>query len=196
MTSHAARRAAAAIIHRARNTARDDPRSRGADWRTATVSTVNSTGTIVTSDGITARCMQAYRVPTVGDQVVIHRSGSGNWIAQGRLRTDADSWTALTLSGGWTAYGSPYYTPSYRLNNDGTASLCGLAKAPSGTSGVSTVCTLPSAAWPASKVRFTTEVASSIFAVLDISNTGVVQINDYSGTASWAALDIAHYRRI
>jgi hypothetical protein len=194
VSSHAARRAAAAIAHRARQQARADPRTRGADWRTATVSTVNSTGTIVTSDGITARRLQSYRAPAVGDQVIIHQSGSGNWICPGRLATTNDGWTTLSLSGSWSAWGSPYNTPAYHDNRDGTVSLCGLAKAPASTTGASTVCTLPSALWPASKARFTTEVASGVFAVLDVNVNGTVQINDYAGTASWAALDMARYR--
>jgi len=195
MTSHAALRAATAVAARARQTARDDPRARGADWRTATVTTVNAGGTIATSDGITARCLQSYRAPAVGDQVVIHRSGSGNWICPGRLSTTNDGWTTISFAGTlWTAFGSPYYTPGYRLNRDGTASLCGLAKAPASTTGASTICTLPAAVTPVSKARFTTEVATGVFAVLDVNNNGTVQINDYSGNASWAALDVARYR--
>ena len=56
--------------------------------------------------------------------------------------------------------------------------------------------TLPSTLWPASKARFTTEVANGVFGVLDINTNGTVQINDYSGNASWAALDIARYRLV
>ncbi|GAA1888460.1 hypothetical protein GCM10009837_07910 [Streptomyces durmitorensis] len=60
---------------------------RGADWRLATVQTVNGDGTILTADGITVRCLETYVQPVVGDLVVISQSSSGNWLATGRTAT-------------------------------------------------------------------------------------------------------------
>ncbi|WP_053801278.1 hypothetical protein [Streptomyces rimosus] len=174
------------------------PAVRGADWRLAVVATVGTDGTVTTTDGIIVRRMATYLTPAVGDTVVISISSSGNWLAHGRTAsaTTAGTWQPLTLSGGWTTYGTPYWTPSYRVNGDGTVSLSGLAKAPATAGQPQTLCTLPAAIVPASKARFPTEVASGIHGVIDVNGTGVgtLQIQDYSGNASWAALDVVRYR--
>lgn len=169
---------------------------RRADWRVAIVSTVGSDGTITTTDGIIARRRATYVSPVAGDQITITVSGAGSWIAEGRTApaTTAGTWVPLTFSGTWSAWGSPYYTPAYRINGDGTASLCGLAKAPASTSGISTIATLPTEARPASKCRFVTQMTASTTGSLDINTSGTVQIGDYSGTATWAVLDVARYR--
>lgn len=194
MTSHIARRVAAAVARQAPRKAAADPKARGADWRTATVATVGTT-TVTTTDGIPCRRMQSYLAPLVGDQIVITRSGNGNWIAKGRLATDS-GWQTLSLASGWSAWGAPYWTPGYRINEDGTASLCGLAKAPASTSGNATVGTLPAAAAPLNRVHVPCVVNTSIQAALEITSAGVVQITNYSGTAAWAGLDVATRYRL
>jgi hypothetical protein len=86
-----------------------DPRVRGADWRTATVATVGTDGTITTADGVICRRMATYDHPVVGDQIVIHRSGAGNWLAAGRLVRSTDTeWTTYTpaITNGGTAVAS------------------------------------------------------------------------------------------
>ncbi|MER5461681.1 hypothetical protein ABT010_13525 [Streptomyces sp. NPDC002668] len=65
----------------------DAPSVRGSDWRLAVVATVGTDGTIVTSDGITARCMESYLLPTVSDLIVITQSSNRNWLAWGRGST-------------------------------------------------------------------------------------------------------------
>lgn len=65
----------------------ESPAVRGADWRLAVVNTVGSDGTIVTTDGITARCMESYLIPAASDLIVITQSGNGNWLAWGRGST-------------------------------------------------------------------------------------------------------------
>ncbi len=77
-------------------------------------------------------------------------------------------------------------------------SLSGLAKAPASAGQPQTLCILPAAIVPASKSRFPTEVASGIHGVIDVNGAGVgtLQIQDYSGNASWAALDVVRYRLI
>lgn len=172
------------------------PDVRGSDWRQAIVSTVGNDGTVTTSDGIIARRMATYVTPTAGETIVVSISSSGNWLAHGRIApvTTAGTWQPLTLSGGWTTFGSPYWTPSYRLNGDGTVSLSGLAKAPASAATPQTLCTLPAAITPTSKSRFPTEVANGIHGALDINVSGALQIQDYSGNAGWAALDGVQYR--
>lgn len=67
----------------------DAPSVRGSDWRMAVVSTVGTDGTIVTTDGITARCMESYLLPAVSDLIVITQSSNRNWLAWGRGSTGA-----------------------------------------------------------------------------------------------------------
>ena len=60
------------------------PAVRGADWRLTTVSTVNSDGTVVTADGITARRLMSYQSPAIGDLIVVSQASNGNWMAFGK----------------------------------------------------------------------------------------------------------------
>jgi len=102
MTSHAARRVARAAVRRSTLAAQAAPTVRGADWRTATVATVGADNTVTTVDGIPCRRMSTYTAPQVGDQVVISRSGAGNWLALGPLaRTTDGVWTPYSVD--WTA---------------------------------------------------------------------------------------------
>ncbi|MFK0182292.1 hypothetical protein ACIQVR_40780 [Streptomyces xanthochromogenes] len=185
-----------ALFQQAQAAGSASPTVRGADWRLAVVATVNSDGTIVTTDGITVRRSDMYVTPVVGDTIAVTISSAGNWLAWCRTApaTTAGTWQNLTFSGTWSAWGSPYFTPAYRINGDGTVSLCGLAKAPASTTGASTITNLPAAARPAFKARFVTEVNTNVYGVIDVFPSGDVQINDYTGTASWAALDAARFR--
>ncbi|MFI8872505.1 hypothetical protein [Streptomyces sp. NPDC055243] len=75
---------------------------RGADWRLATVQTVNAGGTVVTDDGITVRQMETYTLAQVGDVIAITQSSSGNWLAWGRTSNGDPGWTTPTLGTGYT----------------------------------------------------------------------------------------------
>lgn len=187
-----------AIRHQAIQAGADTPQVRGADWRLGTVTAVGTDGTVTCDSAVVARRMDCYLSPTVGDQIIITQSGQGNWIALGRTAplTTAGTWQTFSLNTGWTAFSSTYYTPAYRINGDGTAALSGLARAPASTTGTATVGTLPAGATPAKRARHITEVASGVFGVLDINADGTVQITDYSGTAGWAALDVASRYRL
>ncbi|MFE9003070.1 hypothetical protein ACFYOY_13155 [Streptomyces sp. NPDC007875] len=78
-----------------------EPAVRGADWQTATVTAVG-TGT-VDCGAITARRLESYQSPAVGDRIVIVQSGNGNWLAAGRTSSGGDtSWTVPTLGTGYT----------------------------------------------------------------------------------------------
>ncbi|MDX5566910.1 hypothetical protein PYK79_31760 [Streptomyces sp. ID05-04B] len=93
---------ASALRRQARRTGERSPSVRGSDWSLATVATVNTDGTIVTTDGITCRRLETYTMPLVGDIIVISESSSGNWLTLGR--TDSGSgtpWQPYTPS--WTA---------------------------------------------------------------------------------------------
>jgi hypothetical protein len=173
-----------------------NPSIRGADWRLAVVASIDTDGTVTTTDNIIARRMSTYLTPIVGDVIVITSSGNGNWITYGRTApaSTAGTWQTLPLAGSWTAYGLPFLTPSYRINGDGTVSLAGLARAPGSTTGTSTVGTLPVGARPSAQIRATSMVAIASVGALDIKADGTVQIADYSGTATWAGLDNITFR--
>ncbi|MFE9735492.1 hypothetical protein ACFYO9_34115 [Streptomyces sp. NPDC005863] len=78
------------------------PSVRGADWRLATVQTINGNGTIVTADGITVRRLETYTLPLVGDVIAVTQSSSGNWLALGRLSSGDPGWTTAALGTGYT----------------------------------------------------------------------------------------------
>ncbi|KOU30229.1 hypothetical protein ADK53_28890 [Streptomyces sp. WM6373] len=185
------------VLHsQIRRAADGDGSIRGADWRLATVASIQATGTVTTTDGVVARRTDLYVTPVVGDTIILTVSGMGNWLALGRVApvTTAGTWQALTYNGTWSAWGAPHYSPAYRINGDGTVSLSGLAKAPGSTTGTSTIATLPTAARPAQKARFSTIVNPGVNGALDVNTDGTIQITDYSGTAIWATLDGATFR--
>lgn len=108
MTSHAVRRLATRITGSAVKSVQAAPTARGADWRTATVATVGTDGTITTTDGIPCRRADTYLLPVVGDRCIITRSGNGNWLAIART-VGASSGIGVytnytpTVTGGGTA---------------------------------------------------------------------------------------------
>lgn len=184
------------LARQVRQASDQDPSIRGADWRLAVVASIQTTGTVTTADSIVARRTDLYVTPVVGDTIVLTVSGNGNWLALGRVApsTTAGTWQALTYNGTWSAWGAPHYPPAYRINGDGTVSLSGLAKAPGSTTGTSTIATLPAAARPALKARFSTIVNPGVNGALDVNTDGTIQITDYTGTAIWATLDGATFR--
>ncbi|MHC3427168.1 hypothetical protein [Streptomyces sp. DT18] len=174
------------------------PSVRGSDWRLATVATVGTDGT-VTADGIKARCMPTYAAPEVGDVVVLDQSGSGNWLCWGPTAKSTPAWTPIPLATNWSAAAN-YYAPAYRINGDGTASLCGLATMSGTLANAATVATLPAAARPAAQVRVAVQVATTFFGVMTLAPSGAITLGDFSGTlsttgAKWAEFDaLSRYR--
>ncbi|WP_153182985.1 hypothetical protein [Streptomyces sp. E5N298] len=172
---------------------------RGSDWSTAVVSLANTDGTVMAAGIPQIRCLDTYASPAVGDLIVISQSSNGNWIAHGRLAATTRKWETLPLSSGWAVL-SGYYTPAYRIWDDGTASLSGLAamsgNLPSGT----VVATLPAEARPAFQCRFPVQVVLGFYGVMTLYPDGRVTLGDFSGTLSttgqkWAEFDVAsHYR--
>lgn len=76
---------AAAIAAAARQAGRDDPEVRRADVQSGTVTAVGVTAGTVDVGSIRARRLESYLSPTVGDQVLLVQSGTGNWWAVGRI---------------------------------------------------------------------------------------------------------------
>lgn len=90
----------------AKRAGEQSPSVRGADWRLATVTAVNSDGT-VDADGIPSiRRTEFYRNALVGDVIVLTQASSGNLLALGRMLSVADppwvsynpTWTAATTN--------------------------------------------------------------------------------------------------
>jgi hypothetical protein len=104
-----------AMKAQAKRTGEQSPSVHGSDWRLATVTAVNTNGT-VDADGIPAiRRMDTYQAPVVGDAIVISQSSSGNWRAEGRLSTGADTgWTTATLATGFAHDGNSNGNIQYR----------------------------------------------------------------------------------
>jgi len=75
-----------ALKQQSKRAGSEDPNVRGADWRMATVSTVNADGTVDADSGTipAIRCMETYLQPTVGDLIYITQGSIGNWLAWGR----------------------------------------------------------------------------------------------------------------
>ncbi|MFF7331526.1 hypothetical protein [Streptomyces sp. NPDC008150] len=95
MTAHKnTRDLAAALQSHAERTGINSSAVRGADWRLATVSAVNTDGT-VTADGIKVRRLESYPFPFVGDVIVISQASSRNWVTPGRL-SGGDAFTDFT----------------------------------------------------------------------------------------------------
>ncbi|MEU4735026.1 MULTISPECIES: hypothetical protein [Streptomyces] len=171
--------------------------------RQATVATVGTDGTVTTVEGFVARRLATYTGPAVGDLVLIS-PGPGGWYAHGRMAAaSAGGWVPLTLASGWSATAG-YYTPAYRLNGDGTASLSGMASMSGTLAAGAVVTTLPAEARPANRVRVTVQVAAAsgtgYYGVMTINPDGTVTLGDYSaalpGTGSkYAEYDVlSHYR--
>ncbi len=106
---------AAALKSQAKRAGEQAPSVRGADWRLATVTAVNTDGTVTVDSAMSVRRMDTYQAPTVGDVVVISQSSSGNWRAEGRLSTGADTgWTTATLATGFAHDGNSNGNVQYR----------------------------------------------------------------------------------
>jgi hypothetical protein len=103
-----------ALKQQAQRTGQQSPSVRGADWRLATVITVNTDGTVI-ADGITARRMESYQSAAVGDVIVLSRSSTGNWVAEGRMSSGVDGgWVKPALATGFTHDGNTNGDVRYR----------------------------------------------------------------------------------
>lgn len=189
---------AAALQGQAKRAGERSPSVRGSDWRLATVTAVNTNGTIV-ADGIPVRCMESYVLPAVGDVAVITQSSSGNWLAWGRTAaaTATADWTALTLAAGFQNPGHGY-TASY-LQEGRRIWLRGRIGPTSGTiADGATLLTLPAAIRPAGSPSVSWAVTRDASVVpatlrLEISTAGAVKTFQASNLPSWVALDGISY---
>ncbi|MGW2048528.1 hypothetical protein ACWCPF_25600 [Streptomyces sp. NPDC001858] len=172
---------ASAMRQQAKRTGQSTPSVRGSDWRLATVSTVNSDGTVAAdTDTIPSiRRLATYQAPAVGDVIVISQSSTGNWVAHGRMvPATGDAWTAPSLTSPWINYpgGGNYQGARYKKQADGIVVIEGLI-ASNGTSvsGVSNVFTLPASYRPTATLVFGTLNTGNVIRQLEVVETGVVR---------------------
>lgn len=144
-----------ALAAMARDQAAADPNARGSDWRLAVVATVDADGgTVTTTDSIIARRMDTYRYPAAGDVIVISVSGTGNWLAAGRLApSTGNGWQAAPLESPWVNYSNGYQVARYRRDGCDVV-MEGLVKTTSSVSGNVTIFTLPSGFRPSGSLVF------------------------------------------
>lgn len=187
-----------AVLDEAKRKAAADPNVRGANFRYAVVTAVNTNGTVSVGD-IRARRHVTYTVPAVGDQVVIMQSGNRNWICLGRLATNGGNWTTIPLASGYITAGGGV-TPAYLIEGK-RVWLRGRAGPTSGTiTNGATIATIPAAARPAGGALFgwasprnqISSGASLTRVEIDGSN-GLVRIYEQASLPSWMSFDGVTY---
>ena len=179
-----------ALKQQAKRTGERAPSVRGADWRLATVTAVNTDGT-VDADGIEdIRCLDTYTLPAVGDVIRIDQSSSGNWLAMGALAT-VSGWTTLTLAAGYTNPGHGY-TASW-MREGRRIWMRGRIGPTSGTiPDGDTLATIPAAIRPGVAVAWgVARDASTMPAVcrLEITAAGALRTFQSSALPQWVGLD-------
>lgn len=174
---------------------------RGADFRMATVASVAADGTIATTDGITARRAEAYQAPAATDIIVLECSGSGSWIAIGRLASTTaptGEWVTPTLAAGYTALtGTPMYRRVVIAGQIFIQWQGGIQWTTSGTppsTGQFLAAALPVAYRPTTQ-RTMAIGAGGAIVKLDAYATGVMQIINTTagGLTTWASLNGVQY---
>lgn len=169
----------AALQRKMERTGQSTPAVRGSDWQTATVTAVNTDGTVDAGGIEDIRRMAGYQAPAVGDWIVISQESSGNWIAHGRLvPATGDAWITPTLTAPWISYpgGGNYQGARYKKQADGIVVIEGLiASNGVSVSGVSTIFTLPAGYRPTATLVFATINTGNAVRQLEIVETGVVR---------------------
>jgi hypothetical protein len=195
-----------ALKGQAKRTGEESPSVRGADWRLATVTAVNTDGTVEVDSAMDVRRMDAYQAPTVGDVVVISQSSSGNWVAFGRTAGATDptgAWTTIPLASGFTSTHTVFGPAQYRIVTAYGSTRVELRGSVDCASSVTTQTNfsteLPTAARPTvtrtwvGRRNYSVDTKGII--PMEISTGGVMNV---FGSASpsqtdWFALDGCHY---
>lgn len=196
----------AAFRATAKRTGERAPSVRGADWRLATVTAVNTDGTVEVDSAMDVRRMDTYQAPIVGDVIVICQAGSGNWITFGRTAAATapnGAWTSIPLASGFTSTHTVFGPAEYRIVTayGGTrVELRGSVDCTTSVTAQTNFSTaLPAAACPSVtrtwSGRRNYSVDTKGIAVMEIQTTGVMSV---FGSASpsqtdWFALDRCYY---
>lgn len=184
-----------ALKQQATRAGESTPAVRGSDWRLATVTLVNTDGTVAVSGIPAIRCMPTYDLPAVGDVIVIDQNSSGNWITWGRMATTSQTWTTLTLAGTFQNPGHGHI-PSY-LREGRRIWLRGRIGPTSGTiADGATLATLPAAMQPGVAMSWAVTRDSSVYPAvlrLEITATGTIRTYQVTSPPSWVSLDGISY---
>jgi hypothetical protein len=168
-----------ALRQQAQRVGSSAPAVRGSDWQQATVTAVNTDGTVDAGGIPSIRRMATYQAPAVGDLIIISQNGSGNWRAAGRMVPSAgDAWVTPTLTSPWISYpgGGNYQGARYKKLADGMVVIEGLiASNGVSVSGVSNIFTLPAGYRPTATLVFATINTGNAVRQLEIVETGVVR---------------------
>ena len=150
--------------------------SEGVKLRQGTVSSVG-TGTVTvtiagSSTAVTLKHM-AWYAPVAGDVVwVVVREGRYEFVL-GKLTPD--TWTAVTFSGSWVNYGSPYYNAAYFKDAMGFVHLRGRVHVSGSVITTdSNIFTLPTGYRPAAEMVFAVQGSGPTTSFVKIVATGVV----------------------
>ena len=166
---------------------------RRADWRTTAVAVVGSDGTVTTTDNVIARRAATYERPRVGDRIRITQSGSGNWVAEGRLAPAAgDDWVTPSLTSPWANFGAGYQPVRYRLYANGDVALEGVVgTGATSVSGTSAVFTLPDDRyWPQATQMVDQVMNGNGARQLTINNLGQVRfVNLPAGAVAFITIN-------
>ena len=195
-----------ALQQAAKRAGEQAPSVRGADWRLATVTAVNTDGTVEVDDAFNVRRMDGYQAPAVNDVIVISQSSSGNWVAHGRTAATtapAGAWTTIPLASGFTSTHTVFGPAQYRIvtaYGSTRVELRGSVDATSSVTAQTNFSTaLPAAARPTVTRTWIGRRNYSLdtkgVAVMEIQTSGVMSV---FGSASpnqtdWFALDGCHY---
>ncbi|MEU0847743.1 hypothetical protein ABZ387_07210 [Streptomyces flaveolus] len=171
------------------------PSVRGSDWRLATVTAVNTDGTVAVQGIPAVRCMPTYDLPAVGDVIVIDQNSAGNWLTWGRLATATQAWTLLTLASGFQ-YPGHGYPPGY-LREGRRIWLRGRIGPTSGTiADGATLLTLPAAIQIGAAMSWSVARDSNAFPAvirLEIAANGTMRTYQPTSLPSWVSLDGISY---
>jgi hypothetical protein len=201
-SSHSQVRAlAGALKQQAEQVGASTPSVRGADFRLAVVATVGTDGTVTTTDGITARRDETYQAPAATDTIVLESSGSGSWIARGRLASTTSptgEWVTPALATGYTpTTGTPMYRRVVIAGQIWIQWQGGIQWGPTGappSTGQFLAAALPAAYRPT--IQRTVPIgAGGAIVKLDAYTSGVMQIINTTagGLTTWASLNGVQY---
>jgi hypothetical protein len=195
---------AAALRRQAQRTGERAPSVRGGDWRLATVTAVNTDGT-VDADGIPSiRCMEWYSLPAVGDLIRIDQSSSGNWLAMGRLSTATGTpWTALTPAAGFTAGQGSLDVAQFRIitaaGGGRRVELRGALTSSTNLTAPTVCTTFPTAARPsaprtwAAARNYSADTKGAVRVELATTGTLTVFASATTSITTWLCLDSCYY---
>lgn len=201
----ATRELAAGLRRQAVRAGTSTPAVRGASWHRAVVDTVQSTGTVTTTDGVVALRAEAYQAPASGDIIRVSISANGAAVAEGRLAAataPTGAWTPIPLASGFTTPHTGLASAQYRVITVAGQGRVELQGGIDATTAVIAQTSWSTAMPVAARPPFIRTVvcrrnysATSIGAIaVEISTAGIFSVfGSNPPSTTWFALDGAYY---